>query len=107
MNLSITADKAVLENNVPGVSLKIQGENYELNIWLRSDEIEKLKLVKSTSWGNGSLQLGKSANNNVYWSHDNGNISILVGDDDEVWDFGVNIPDKNLEEILNEIQANT
>lgn len=107
MNLSITAGKAVLEDNTPGLSLKIQGDSYEINVWFREEEIEKLKQVKNKAWESGSLQIGKCANNDVYWACDNGNISVLVGNDDEVWDFGVFIPEYMIDEILNEIQENT
>jgi hypothetical protein len=107
MKLSLSAEKVLFEDDTPGVSVKLQGEQYEINIWFTLGEIEKLNSTKNTLWEKGSIKAGKSANSNVFWSHDNGIVAILIGEDDEVWDFGVFIPLNKFEEMLNEIKKVT
>jgi hypothetical protein len=85
-------------------ALKIQTEGYELNVYLRPEEIEAVSGVRSASWDNrGSLAIGRTAGACAFWCSDAEHLSIVVGRDDENWDFSVTLPVHACEEILEEL----
>ena len=43
------------------------------------------------------MKAGKSANSDVFWRHDGDMINILVGRNEQAWDFGISIPSYILE----------
>jgi hypothetical protein len=73
---------------------------------MRPDELSILQRVSETDWNSrGSLQIGRSGDAPAFWSSDSEHLSILIGHDDESWDFGVMLPRRTLEDILSEIRA--
>jgi hypothetical protein len=84
-----------------GSSIKLQGENWELNIYLTSADLSRLPAVRQARWDDRkSLMLGKTASSQVYWAVDDDLLCVLVGQDDETWDFGVMLPLGILDKIL-------
>jgi hypothetical protein len=82
----------------------LQAGAWELNIHLERGELLRLSQVRQAGWlGRKSLQLGQAAGSSVFWSTDDSTLSILVGHDDETWDFGVMLPLAVLDEILEEV----
>jgi hypothetical protein len=107
MTLDVSGGMAVLEDNSSGVAIKIQSIDWELNIYFHPQEINNLKRITETSWIDGSIKAGRSARSDVFWSCDEGSVSILIGHDDQTWDFGVFIPQSEFIKILHEFQRNT
>jgi hypothetical protein len=104
--ISITASEVYLDGDEEGFAVKIQTEAYELNVRFTKEEIEKLKLVKEARWEErGSLKIGESAGAPAFWSSDGDKVLVLVGHDDETWDFGVTLPLSTVSEMLSEIEA--
>ena len=106
MKTSVVAEKVTFENGEPGVLVKIQKKRNELNIWFKLNELSKLNKVELISWENGSIKIGTSSNSSVFWSVDKDDVSILVGQDDEIWDIGFFIKKKTLRKVITEIEKN-
>jgi hypothetical protein len=48
--IDLTVSEAFFEDGEPAVTLKIQGPMFELNIWMRSDELPLLEQVSAADW---------------------------------------------------------
>ena len=64
---------------------------------MKPDELSKLFTFLTKKYETGSVKAGKSANSDVYWMHDGNMINILVGRNEQAWDFGISIPSYILE----------
>ncbi len=90
------------------VRIKIQGEEWELNIILMEEEMYLFDRLHLSVWGSGEMIIaGKSAGANVHWAFDaDANVvSLLVGHDYQTWDFGVRIPAKDLLEAVRDYKS--
>ncbi|MGB1217846.1 MAG: hypothetical protein ACPG5P_08205 [Saprospiraceae bacterium] len=84
-------------------AFKISAENWELNIKsIPKEEIELLEKIQETNWAERkTIQVGLAVNAKVFWCFTAPDIiSILVGQDDETWDMGVNISLEEFKELL-------
>ena len=86
-SVSVTADVAFDEGGGNAVLLKLQGASYELNVWISIEEVPNLREL--STWENGSTQIGRSAGAPCFWSNDDKRFSVLVGQDNQTWDFAV------------------
>lgn len=87
-----------------GYAIKIVHEAFEMNVWVQRDELTAFAKVIDTKWeSSGSMRIGTSAGAPVFWSCDDGRVSVLVGHDDETWDFGVSIPETTLLELVRQL----
>lgn len=102
--ISVTLEPAFIEPDEPAFALKIQSPDWELNVLMREVELALIPGVRSAQWNErGSIRIGKSTNSQVFWSCEDGNLSIFIGHDDETWDFGVTVPEAILDDIIAEI----
>jgi len=101
---SITSITAEFNQNEAVVLLKVTTNDLEVNMWLRADEVPTVRRVASTSWLDGALKIGQSANALVYWSVDDDTLTLLVGHDDQTWDIAVSLPASALPAIISEIK---
>jgi hypothetical protein len=86
--------------------LKIQGPMFELNVRLRPDELPILERVSEANRNaRGSLEIGRCGAGPAFWPSDDEHLSILIGPDDESWDFGAMLPTGKLTAILDEVRA--
>ena len=99
---SISADLAH-DGTVECVLLKVGCALFEANFWIPLQDLAKLKEVRSRPWAERSSAIGRSAGVLVFWSFDAGQVSVLIGQDDETWDVGLTLPDHVFAEILAEI----
>ena len=97
---SITAE-ASRSSQEAGVALKIQESNFEINLFISSAELGSLDGLPT--WLQGSAQIGTVNGIPAYWSVEDGVLSILVGADDEVWDFGIWLKEQLLSDIRAEV----
>lgn len=95
-----------LQENNGKFFLKLQGgESWELNIRLTGAEIRSLAEIRNTDWtARKTIKAGESANSAVFWTAENDTVVIMVGHDDETWDFAVCISTAVIDEIVK--QAN-
>ena len=95
----------ITKDNISNHShMKIQTQDWELNIHLSEQELVELKHIRSANWNaRQSIKAGVSANASVFWAYNNDRetVSVLIGQDDESWDFGVMLPLKDLLDGLN------
>jgi hypothetical protein len=103
MDLSITADPAFVQGE-PATLLKIAASKFEVNVWLRADEVAGVRRIASTASFEGTLKIGQSANAPVYWSVDGDALMLLIGNDDVTWDIAVSLPASALPAIISEIE---
>lgn len=87
--------------------LKISSANWELNILLSKDELSKIPDVVNARWENRNcLRLGDCLGASTWWSLEEHGLSILVGFDEESWQFGVTMPHSVLQNLFSEIDVN-
>ena len=84
------------------IGLKIQHQDYEMNLVLDYEEIHQLTMLSDSQ--PGSVQIGSVAGAATFWSNINGRISILVGTDHESWDYGIWIDEQDLQEIVEQVE---
>ena len=99
MDVSVTVE-ADRKPKAPSYSVKLQSEVFEVNIRIPADEVEELKLVASTTWEDGSMQIGEAAGAPVFWSTEDGVVALLIGEDDENWDIALSLPVAVMDEII-------
>ena len=95
-----------LEESNDRFFLKLQGgESWELNIRFTGAEIRSLADIHNTDWAaRKTIKAGESANSAVFWTVENDTAVIMVGHDDETWDFAVCIPAAVIDEIVKQVK---
>jgi len=75
------------------VAVKLQAPEWELNLRATAAELATLDGIRETDWGaRRVLRVGETAGSRVYWAAEGETASIMVGHDDETWDFAVMVP---------------
>ncbi|XGV95718.1 MAG: hypothetical protein ACAF41_23620 [Leptolyngbya sp. BL-A-14] len=88
------------------LSVKLQSNAAELNIWLKFSDVAAI--LSGIPGGDGvhALAAGTSANAQAFWAlGGSGELFIVVGHDDETWDFGVTLSPRSRDELLRELEA--
>ncbi len=99
--IDVSVSEARLGGGTRGFGIKIQADLFELNISMTTEEMQMLPRVRNARWDDrASLQLGETTGSPAWWSCDERYVSILVGEDDECWDFGVKLPVRVVGDIL-------
>jgi hypothetical protein len=89
-----------------GYGIKISARAYEINVVIPAADAAALRRAPMTPWLSGSVRAGTSAGMPVWWSAGEDEMaSVLVGQDDQTWDFGISVPMAAFEAILREIEA--
>ncbi|MCD0451931.1 hypothetical protein LO762_22440 [Actinocorallia sp. API 0066] len=84
----------------PVATVTLRSEAWEINIRAIPAEFARLAAIRDTDWEtSGSIGAGTCAGAPAFWVHHQGNAVILVGQDDETWDFAVTIPLSLTDEI--------
>lgn len=90
----------------PLLNAKLQGVGWELNVHIHPGEAPALLRVRNADWNRReAVKIGTAAGAPVFWSCRDGELSILVGDDDEVWDIGFTLPETVLLDLISKVQA--
>lgn len=72
----------------PLALVKLQGEEWELNIRAALADLVRLRDVRYADWASRkALPIGTCAGAGVHWASSEGQVAILIGDDDETWDI--------------------
>ncbi len=101
---SVSAERGVDEHDTACVALKVQCRDCEINVWVPLLELPLLLRVPSARWLAGALRIGTCVGAAVFWACDEGRISILVGHDDQTWDFGVFFPENHFPSLIAEVE---
>ena len=87
------------------VAFKFACDLFELNVRVPQSELGALGAAAHRSWVTGSLRAGASAESPVFWSAgEPGRVAIMVGPDDETWDFSVEVPAASLAQALQDAE---
>jgi hypothetical protein len=66
--------------------VKLQDHAWELNVHAWLADLRKLTGIQDANWREGrSLRTGTCADAPVWWCEQDGQVTILVGADDQVW----------------------
>jgi hypothetical protein len=106
LGTSITVDRGINTDGLSVYWIKIQADTFELNVRVRPEEVAGFERVPSTPWTKGALPIGTAAGSRAFWCvSDNAekSIVILVGHDDQTWDFAVSLPHSTIDMIRGKI----
>ncbi len=82
-------------------ALKISCDQWELNVYLTETDLTALKSARPGPWADRkSVKAGTTARAPVFWSMEDGKLTLLIGDDDETWDVAFTLPEIALAQIL-------
>ncbi len=74
-------------------AIKFSSPSFELNVYVPQSQLELLRKAASTPWAQGSIQIGECAGALAFWSAGEPNtVAVMVGRDDQTWDFSVQLP---------------
>lgn len=86
INFSLISESDATES--PGTFLTIQTSMCERNVWMTREDLQMLPSVREARWDNrSSIKIGTSAGAPVFWSCDDQALAVLVGTDDETWEY--------------------
>jgi hypothetical protein len=81
--------------------LVIACADFQLNLILRPEELDKLPEVKNARWvDRTSLRIGIVHESPAFWSMDENGLSILLGHDDEAWSVSFALPAATLDQMI-------
>lgn len=90
------------------LQVKLQSQQWELNLRATADDLAGLGAIRDTDWAaRRCLHIGQSAGTAVHWSAEGDTAAIMVGHDDETWDIAVTVPIATVDAILSELAAGT
>lgn len=85
----------------PLALVKLQGEEWELNIRAPLNDWVRLRDVRYADWASrNSLPIGTCAGAGVHWAASEGQVAILIGHDDETWDAAFIVAPAVTDEIV-------
>jgi hypothetical protein len=85
----------------PFALVKLQGEEWELNIRAPLSDLVQLRDVRYADWASrNSLPIGTCAGADVHWAASEGQVAILIGHDDEIWDVAFIVAPAVTDEIV-------
>jgi hypothetical protein len=84
---------------------KISALDWELNIEMSEEELTLIPSARTASWDDrSSAWIGKAAGADTFWSCKDGELTILIGHDEECWDIGFTMPESVIDDLLAEIE---
>jgi hypothetical protein len=102
----VSAELASEEQGAGVCLIKLQSPNAELNVWVPLTELPKLLGIEDANWEDrATLQVGSSAASKVFWTCGHGYLTVMVGPDDEAWDFCLSLPVTCVSDLLTEVHA--
>jgi hypothetical protein len=95
--VDVTVDIDVERN----YAVKLQEHAWELNFRASPADLGKLTGIEGAIWAEGrSLRVGTCVGAPVWWCEQDGQVTIMVGNDDQVWDVAVMVPLSTVGDIL-------
>ena len=101
---SVSIDEGFGADGASCFFIKLQGPECEVNVTTSARELEELRAVGSARWlDRKSLRIGQCLGTPVFWSLQDGRLSVLVGPDDETWEVGYSAPESIVTALLQEM----
>jgi hypothetical protein len=100
---TVNVQIAISKRGKPIYAVTLSATGYEATVLIPPRDVGKLQHVRSTPWLTGSMRIGGVAGQPAFWSYEKRTVSILVGEDDQMWEFGIFFSLKTLEKIILEI----
>lgn len=97
----ISVDHAFDRSGGKAVLVKFSAPVVELSVYVSIADVGK---VIDFGRGGDYASAGESANSSVHWKREDGDVYVLVGEDQEVWDFSIVINDDLLDQVISEIE---
>lgn len=98
VTLEVVPDNGTAE---PFALVKLQGEEWELNIRAPLADLVGLHEVRYSDWASRkSLAIGNCAGVGVHWTSSEGQVAILIGEDDAIWDAAFIVAPAITDEIV-------
>lgn len=83
------------------LAVRLQGPLWEVNVWVSVEELARLRGIREADWNERrSIRAGQSAGASVFWASDGGDVTLMVGPDDESWDLAVTFPVETVDAVL-------
>jgi hypothetical protein len=102
----VSVDPSVGHDEDAQFTVKLQAPNAELNIWLTRADARVILAGIPGGLGVRALAAGTSAGAQVHWAlTDSGELGIVVGHDDETWDFGVTLSPATHSALIEELKS--
>ena len=102
---SVSIDDGIGPDGSSCFFIKLQGSECELNVSASARELEDLRAVGGARWlDRKSLRVGRCLGASVFWSRQDGRLSVLVGPDDETWEVAFSAPESLVAALLQEIE---
>ena len=80
---------------------KFSSDTWEANVRASAHDFLALAGIREADWNSrASLPVGTCAGAPVFWSHERGVVSILIGNDDETWDVALTVPIALVDELV-------
>ncbi|ABB07153.1 hypothetical protein [Burkholderia lata] len=98
----ISVDHAFDRSGGKAVLIKFSAPVVELNVYVSIVDVGKI--IHFGRRGSDYALVGESANSSVHWKREDGDVYVLVGEDQEVWDFSIVINDDLLDQVISEIE---
>src|SRR5690242_12532940 len=95
----------VVDADVDGfVNAKVADHDWEINVRAEASAFLALGDIRKADWNaRRSIQAGRSAGADVFWSSDGDGVTIMIGVDDESWDLAVTVPVGVVDELVTQV----
>ena len=106
----VTVEPAIGADGARRYAVKLQAAAFEVNVWVRPEDVAKFEQVRASRWRSGAVRIGEAAGAGAFWcagGDDEGDdsVSLLIGHDDETWDVALSLPPDALVTIMRELAA--
>jgi hypothetical protein len=102
---SVSIELGSRRDGSPCYFIKLQGSDCEVNVTVSASELDELRAVRDATWlDRRSLRAGDCLGSPAFWSREEGRLSVLVGQDSEVWEVGFSAPESLIDALLVEIE---
>ncbi|MCE7010361.1 hypothetical protein LWC34_47295 [Kibdelosporangium philippinense] len=92
---------AINESGDSAVAMKLATDAWELNVQASAADFMRLREIDSADWlARRALAVGRCAGVPVFWVSSGGQVTILVGHDDQTWDIAVTVPLATVHKIV-------
>jgi hypothetical protein len=95
-----------IEPNDDRLALKLQTDEWEVNVYASADDLLKLREIRTADWSQRrSIQAGESAEATAFWANVGDAAALMIGQDDETWDISVSIAFDVIDQMLDEVEG--
>lgn len=96
-----------IEQELDGrLRVTLSSEEWQLSIRGTAGDLLQLENIDAADWNaRRSIRAGASASSPVFWAVSEGVVSVLVGEDDELYDVAITIPIHLVHTLVAEVRG--